>query len=228
MRRMVFEVARRCRTLSTAALDPISRKSLGVQTPVELIRSRISALRSSAGPRCGLGVCPIFVVTFRTDLMAFSLSEKCIHSSDKPKITHLVLAGAAGSASPGRTNLTVIMVGAAQTRPRTAPAAHATVPFPRQPVSHATRTLESRDNRPGVDLVDWHSALALLTSRPVEPPGGGPVRSLTSRASSTPLEGQVGSCGRPVQIWVQNWVQLATNIPHNDPIVRIESIVNKR
>ena len=70
MRRMVFEVARRCRTLSTAALDPISRKSLGVQTPVEFIRSRICALRSSAGPQCGLGVCPIFVVTFRPDLMA--------------------------------------------------------------------------------------------------------------------------------------------------------------
>src|ERR1017187_2868512 len=53
------------------------------------------------------------------------------------------------------------------------------------------------------------------------------TRSLTSRASSTPLEGQVGSCGRPVQIWVQNWVQLAANIPHNGPIFRIESIVNK-
>jgi hypothetical protein len=79
----------------------------------------------------------------------------------------------------------------------------------------------------GVDLVDWHSALALLTSRPVEPPGGGPVRPLTSRASSTPLEGQVGSCGRPVQIWVQNWVQLTPNIPHNGTLSRIESIANK-
>src|SRR5664279_3903838 len=91
MRRMVFEVAMRCRTLSTAVLDPISRKSLGVQTPVEFIRSRICALRSSAGPRCGLVVCPIFVVTFRTDLMAMSLSEECIHCSDKSKITHVVL-----------------------------------------------------------------------------------------------------------------------------------------
>src|SRR5450759_1062874 len=44
---------RRCRALSTAALDPKSRKSWGGQTPVEFIRSRICALRSSAGGGAG-------------------------------------------------------------------------------------------------------------------------------------------------------------------------------
>src|ERR1039457_2221027 len=121
MRRMVFDVARRCRTLSTAALDPISRKSLGVQTPVELIRSRICALRSSAGPRCGLGVCPIFVVTFRTDLMA----------SACPKNVYIV-----------RTNQNNNM--------------------------------------------------------------SAPNQSHRAWTKDIYLEGQVGSCGRPLQIWVQN------------------------
>ena len=41
------------------------------------------------------------------------------------------------------------------------------------------------------------------------------------------IAGQVPSDRQPLQIWVQNWVQLAANIPHNGPIFRIESIVNK-
>src|ERR1039458_598345 len=87
---MVFEVARRCRTLSTAVLDPKSRKALGVQTPVEFIRSRICALRARAGPRCGLGVCPIFVVTFRTDLMAATCPNNVYILRTNPSLTQVV------------------------------------------------------------------------------------------------------------------------------------------
>jgi hypothetical protein len=80
----------------------------------------------------GFSLTPVFVAVIdeRIQTTAFS-AEAALTKAEKTVATAgpLWVSAAAGSASPGRTNLTVIMVGAAQTRPRTAPAAHATFPL---------------------------------------------------------------------------------------------------
>ena len=102
------------------------------------------------------------------------------------------VSAAAGSASPGRTNLTVDYGGRRPDSSSDRSRCSRHCPISTAACFSCGPHFGEQGQQAGVDLVDWHSALALLTSRPVEPPGGGPVRSLTSRASSTPLEGQVG------------------------------------